>query len=488
MAVVFHEDWFADTQIETLCNLAKTVHSLPGVVIEIGCWEGKSTFNLANAIHPSSLICNDTWLGNVEESKITGQTHPTEIILKERDVYSTFINNMTALTKGNFSVVKQDCCEWLKTFTGDIKFCHIDASHEYDSVHKTISLLLPHVVKGGILCGDDIESANKHRSDLHGGVERAVEELLPNFKTVGNLWYWVNNEFEHKQVADKYWSGAQSEIRKDGAVENYLVECIKGRKCSLMITNSDGVCPRETEGDMRTIGIQTPNEYAVVEKQLTTEPKIVGVLCNRSYVLQNSMLMLPLDDTAFERGVLDTLKCYNSPTWQARIPQVFWRGGASGGPYPSARTATVAHLHNYPYADVKLTRWGGWERGKPIPNEHFGDRCGIEKHLRYKYLLIIDGNVIASNLQWVFGSGSVPLLITHPLNNWWFKKYLKPMVNYVPINYDLSDLKEKIEWLINYDGAAHGIMMEAMKLAATVLSSEFQHTYIREEIEKRLHA
>jgi hypothetical protein len=34
-------------------------------------------------------------------------------------------------------------------------------------------------------------NAGKNRVDLEGGVERAVEELLPNFRSIGNLWYWV---------------------------------------------------------------------------------------------------------------------------------------------------------------------------------------------------------------------------------------------------------------------------------------------------------
>ena len=65
-------------------------------------------------------------------------------------------------------------------------------------------------------------------------------------------------------------------------------------------------------------------------------------------------------------------------------------------------------------------------------------------------------------------------------------EHLKPMVNYVPIKYDLSDLKEKIEWLIANDDAAQKIMLEAMELAKTVFSSEFQKQYLRESIRDRL--
>jgi hypothetical protein len=189
---MFNEQWYSDSQCKELINLINKVKGGYGNIIEIGCWEGKSASTLAINCFPDILICNDTWLGNISESTITGKTHITEIICKERDVYATFINNMNTLTKGNYTVVKKDCIEWLKTYNNDIKFIHIDASHEYESVYDTIKLILPHMVKGGIICGDDFLSANINRLDLHGGVERAVRELLPNFKNIDNLWYWIN--------------------------------------------------------------------------------------------------------------------------------------------------------------------------------------------------------------------------------------------------------------------------------------------------------
>jgi hypothetical protein len=188
---MFHEDWYYDYQIDNLVELVKTVKHLEGLTIEIGCWEGKSTINLANHCFPDILICNDTWLGNIQESLCTGNTHITELLLKERDVFSTFVDNMENHTQKNYKIVKKDCIEWLKTVDQPIKFIHIDASHEYESVHETIRLALPRMVKGGIMCGDDYESANITRFDLHGGVERAVRELLPNHHNKYNLWYCV---------------------------------------------------------------------------------------------------------------------------------------------------------------------------------------------------------------------------------------------------------------------------------------------------------
>lgn len=80
---------------------------------------------------------------------------------------------MNLLTAGNYEIVKKDCNEWLKEFNKPIKFIHIDASHDYESVLKTILLVLPLMVSGGIIYGDDFLNANIMREDLHGGVQKS---------------------------------------------------------------------------------------------------------------------------------------------------------------------------------------------------------------------------------------------------------------------------------------------------------------------------
>jgi predicted O-methyltransferase YrrM len=190
---MFNDDWYSEEQCKNLSSLVKRITSLNGSIIENGCWEGKSTICIANACYPEILICNDTWLGNVAEGQASGIKHITQVILETRDVYKIFLENMNNNTNKNFTIVKEDCISWLKTFNDSIKFIHIDASHDYESVSETIRLVLPNMVNGGIICGDDFINANIGRTDLNGGVEKAVRELLPGFQTNGNLWYWVNH-------------------------------------------------------------------------------------------------------------------------------------------------------------------------------------------------------------------------------------------------------------------------------------------------------
>ncbi len=97
---------------------------------------------------------------------------------------------MIECTKGNFRAFQIDCHSYLEHVYGIYKFVHIDACHDYESVKRTIKALLPRVIVGGIICGDDYLTACDERKDLNGGVMRAVKELLPDHYNIGNLWIW----------------------------------------------------------------------------------------------------------------------------------------------------------------------------------------------------------------------------------------------------------------------------------------------------------
>jgi hypothetical protein len=256
-----------------------------------------------------------------------------------------------------------------------------------------------------------------------------------------------------------YWDGGQSKCRRGGPIEAFVTQMFPG----ISILQSDGL---GALGSANTPVDQYP------------DAPYVGALCSR--VKKPNLVLLPLDDNAFETGVLTNATL---PAWETRHSTLFWRGGASGYDTPSLRARVVRHLYGHPHADVKLTHWGGWENGKGIPEEHFSYRCSLEHHFQYKYIPIIDGNCIASNHQWVFGSGAVPLMITHPDNDFWFKEYLEPMVHYVPIQYDLSDLTERLDWLVANDDQARQIAENAKRFANSIFSPEFQRVHLM----KRFH-
>jgi Glycosyl transferase family 90 len=49
----------------------------------------------------------------------------------------------------------------------------------------------------------------------------------------------------------------------------------------------------------------------------------------------------------------------------------------------------------------------------------------------------------------------------------WFTGALEPYKHYIPVNYDLSDLEEKVAWVHNHPQIAANIAAESRKLAET---------------------
>ena len=261
---------------------------------------------------------------------------------------------------------------------------------------------------------------------------------------------------------DVYWYGELSKCYPNGPIDKYLASVVNGRK-HVVFPQSDGL---------------------TVEDSYKSPNTITAALCTRGF-MRKDILLLPLDDDTFEHGLMDTLSKYRRVPWEDKLPKAFWRGGTSGTESITPRVRVVDALFSNPHADVRFTRGVSDSSDARISPEKFAPcRVSIEDHFRYKYIFIIDGNVIASSHQWVFGSESVPIMVTHPDNHYWFERFLQPMKNYVPISYDLSDLNEKLEWLVTHDAEAKEIADNAMYLARTLFSSEFQKAYVRNEVDR----
>lgn|GEM_PF-2745424 len=197
---MFNEDWFSDSQIKYLVKAVRKVKNLKGKLIEFGCWEGKSTVAIANACFPENLDAVDNWKGSLEESL----NHETVALASGRDIFKIFSDNIRSLTKGNITPCQQDCFAYLAGLKQSVKFCNIDASHDYKSVKMIIEMLLPKLVNNAILCGDDYYSADIDRTDLDGGVQRAVMEMCPFCANKSNFWIYrhsATNRFLLKLIA-----------------------------------------------------------------------------------------------------------------------------------------------------------------------------------------------------------------------------------------------------------------------------------------------
>jgi len=176
----------SETQCRRLFALARwSLDCTHGAAVEVGCWEGKSTAWIARALAPMHLHCIDHWLGDIDDPRGWGITPQ---LAASRNVYGQFTANMAAEGAHNLCIHRQS---WQAFFVGPLapaalRFCHIDAAHDYRSVADNIASVWPRMVPGGILCGDD---ANQRE------VARAVRDRLGSAVNLEVGWdlklWWV---------------------------------------------------------------------------------------------------------------------------------------------------------------------------------------------------------------------------------------------------------------------------------------------------------
>ena len=93
-------------------------------------------------------------------------------------------------------------------------------------------------------------------------------------------------------------------------------------------------------------------------------------------------------------------------------------------------------------------------------------RMTIEEHLKYKFILCLEGNDVASNLKWVMSSNSVAVMPKPKYETWFMEGTLIPNVHYILIKDDFSDLEERLNYYIEHTDEAKSIIENAHKYIA----------------------
>ena len=150
-----------------------------------------------------------------------------------------------------------------------------------------------------------------------------------------------------------------------------------------------------------------------------------------------------------------------------RLDGAVWRGAPSGGRSEhSLRGKVVAYCRGRPWADAAFVE------------EH--NRLSRDAQARYKVLLLIDGNAWASSWEWALASGSVCIWI----GVWWLHLHTElvpwpePGAHYVPAATDLSDLEERVQWVLGHPEESAAIAQRAKQLFNRVASPEYTRSYI----------
>ncbi len=105
----------------------------------------------------------------------------------------------------------------------------------------------------------------------------------------------------------------------------------------------------------------------------------------------------------------------------------------------------------------------------------------MSEQIRHKYLIYVEGHCAACRLGIMLSSGCVILKVRSSTvaSELWFTNKLQPLVHYIEIREDLSDLIETIEYLETNPDVAQDIAQNARKFWEDNLSHEALVSYVK---------
>jgi Glycosyl transferase family 90 len=122
----------------------------------------------------------------------------------------------------------------------------------------------------------------------------------------------------------------------------------------------------------------------------------------------------------------------------------------------------------------------------------YGSYLSLEDLLKYKVLIMIEGNDVSSGLKWALYSSSV-VVMPYPATatSWAMEELLEPWVHFVPVKQDLSDLEFVVNWIFSHEEEAQYISLRARLWIEDLLfhpDAAKEEEYIQNETLKRYRA
>ncbi|MGY5355729.1 glycosyl transferase family 90 [Wenyingzhuangia sp. IMCC45467] len=96
-----------------------------------------------------------------------------------------------------------------------------------------------------------------------------------------------------------------------------------------------------------------------------------------------------------------------------------------------------------------------------VPAEWSTPKLSIQEHLKYKFILSLEGNDVATNLKWIMSSNSIAVSPKHKFETWFMEGTLIPDYHFICIKDDYSDLEEKLNYYIKHTDKALEIVKNA---------------------------
>ena len=153
--------------------------------------------------------------------------------------------------------------------------------------------------------------------------------------------------------------------------------------------------------------------------------------------------------------------------WSEKLQKIFWRGSTTYNKETGAtRIDNLAQWINYndnrtdiAFSNVVQMKTG-FDRNY-VKKQYFRRKKSISDMNRYKYLLSVEGNDVATGLKWMLYSNSVVFMSRPTVATWAMEDLLVPFVHYIPLANDYSNLLQMMQWAEEHDEACQEISKRA---------------------------
>ena len=117
-------------------------------------------------------------------------------------------------------------------------------------------------------------------------------------------------------------------------------------------------------------------------------------------------------------------------TFDLKQAKIVWRGAA-----------TQAHRQKFLSRAYGLACCDVGDPSLPMSHPHHRPRLSMFRQMRFKYLVSIEGNDVATNLKWIMNSNSLCLMPKPRFETWFLESQLQAGVHYVELDDDFSNLQ-----------------------------------------------
>ncbi len=153
---------------------------------------------------------------------------------------------------------------------------------------------------------------------------------------------------------------------------------------------------------------------------------------------------------------------YDSLQFSAKENRIIWRGEAN----QPHRKAFLEGFWDHPLCDVGQTN----RLKENVPWQK--SFMSIRDQLRYKFILCIEGNDVATNLKWAMSSNSLCMIPKMVFETWFMEGTLEAGKHYVELDDKYSDLDQNIRYYSKHTDEAEEIIANAHEHVAQFMTRE----------------